>query len=222
MIMIKTNIKLITSLLIIAVTFGLVSCVSLNSHQTGRTVGKDNYSFFGNFNFGYFDSEQYFTIADSGAFYIAEIGAFYGIKENFDLGLKVNSSSHFTGISKFQFIGNKTSIFASSIGLDFGAAPLGLVMGTMSYSSSLSMFNSIHPTDYLAFTLSPRYTYLGFTNFTKEYGFTRRNNIYGYSAGLIVGKKHQFSFELSQYVNNQEFSFNTKPIISLGYIWNMK
>jgi hypothetical protein len=149
----KIDIKLITILLIILVSFGLVGCVSLNSHQTGRTVGKDNYSFFGNFNFGYIDSEQYFTIVDSGAFYIAEIGAFHGIKENYDLGLKVNSSFLFTGISKFQLIGNQTSIFASSIGLDFGAAPLGLVLGAMSYSSSLSMFNSIHPTDYLAFTV---------------------------------------------------------------------
>ncbi len=220
--MIKMKINIQITLLFSIIAFGLESCISLNSHQTGRTVGEDNYSVLANFNFGYIDSEQYFTIEDSGAFYIAEIETNYGIKENLDLGLKINSSFHFTGVGKLQFIGDKESLFASSLGFDVGAGPLGLMIGVMSYSSSISLYNSIHPTDYLAITLSPRYNYLGFTNFTKEYGFTIRNNIYGYSAGLIVGKKHQFSFELSQYVNNTDFSFDTKPIISLGYIWNIK
>lgn len=218
----KKNLKTLTTLLMIIISLGLLSCVSLNSHQTGRTVGKDNYSFFGNFNFGRFDSDQYLTMEDSGAFFIAEIGTFYGINQDFDLGLKVNSSSHLTVISKFQLIGDESSAFASSFGFDIGAAPLGLLMGAMSYSSSFSLFNSIHPTDDLAFTFSPRYTYLGFTNFTKEYGFTDKNKILGYSAGFIIGKKHQFSFELSQYVNNKKFSFNTKPIISLGIILNFQ
>jgi hypothetical protein len=213
---------LIKILVLLIFSFGLLSCVALNSHQTGKTVGRENYSITGNFNFGNFDSEQYFTLEDSGTFYIAEIGGLYGIRENFDVGLKVNSSFHFTGVSKFQFLGDKESIFVSSIGFDIGAGPLGLMMGVMSYSSSFSLYNSIHPTDNFALTLSPRYTYLGFTNFIKEYGFTRRNNIYGYSLGLIIGKKHQFSIELSQYVNNEVFSFDTQPIISLGYIWNIK
>lgn len=206
-----------------AVVLGLASCVSLNSHQTGRTVGKGNHSSLVNFNFGYINSSQYSAIEDSGAFYIAEIGAFHGIGENLDIGLRVNSSSHFTGLCKLQFVGDKESFFASSVGLDIGAAPLALpVGGAMSYSSGLCLFNSIHPTDYLTITVSPRYTFLGLTNFTEQYGFTRTNNILGYSSGLIVGKKHQFSVELSQYVNNTGFSFDTRPIMSFGYIWNLK
>lgn len=198
---------------------GLTSCVSLNAHQSGRTIGKDNYSLFGNFNYGHLDSELY-SVEDSGLFHIAEIGILHGIKENLDVGFKANTSFHFTGTSKLQFIGDKQSFFASSLGLDLGAAPFGLTMGAMSYSGSFSLYNSIHPTDYLALTFSPKYTYLGFTNFTKEYRFTREDNIYGYSSGFIIGKKHQFSFEISQYVDNTKFSFATKPILSFGYIWN--
>lgn len=212
----------IKTLFLPIIVLGLVSCVSLNSHQTGRTVGDDNLSIFGNFNFGYPNSYEHSIIEDSGAFYVAEIGTLYGIKENLDLGFKINSSFHFTGLSKFQFIGNKKSLFASSIGLDIGANPVGLFFQMKSYSGSLSLFNSFHPTDFLAITLAPSYTYLGIANLTDEYDYSRSNNIYGHSAGFIIGKKHQFSFELSQYVNNTNFSFDTKPIISLGYIWKFK
>ncbi len=220
--MFKKKLNIFSGLFIAMVSFGLASCVSLNSHQLGRTLGQDNYAAFGSFNFGYLPSETCFTI-DSGSFYIAEIGALYGIHENLDAGLKVNSSFYFTWMSKYQFIGHKHSFFASSVGLDVGASPIGaLMMHVTSYSGTLSLFNSIHPTDYLAITLAPRYTYLGFVNFMKEYGFTRSSRIYGYSAGVVVGKKHQVSFELSQYVHNADFSFKTKPIISLGYIWHIK
>ncbi len=210
----KRTTKILLKLLIIIISLGLASCISLNSHQTGKTVGKDNYSIFGNFNTVHIDSGQYFS--DEGYYMIMEIGVYHGLKENFDLGFKVNSYFFITGISKYQFIGNKTSIFASSVGLNIGVGvPFGLIMEEFSYSSSLSLFNSIHPTDYLEIKVSPRYTYFKIMNISK-------NHIYGYSVGLIIGNKHQFSFELSQYVNNTYFSFDTKPTISLGYIWNIK
>ena len=214
--------RLSLKIIFLFLLLGSAGCVSLNSHQTGRTIGKDNYSLFGTFNFGTIDSKHYdFAYEDSGRFYIAEIGAFRGLKENLDIGIKVNSSFHFTGISKYQFIGNKNSLFASSLGLDVGIGLGGLPLGGMSYSGTFSVFNSIHPTDNFAISFSPRYNYLGFTNFTKEYGYTTANHIYGYSAALIFGKKHQFSLELSQYVNNKKFTFDTRPIMSLGYMWNL-
>lgn len=190
--------------------FGFVSCVSLNSNQTGKTVGEGNISFFGNYSGHINDKEYIYAIHDSvknsNVLEIVEIGTSFGIKENFDLGVKVNSSFYFMGTSKLQFIGNKQSFFASSAGLNLG---VGLFLGS-SFSSSLSLYNSIHPTDYLGFYLSPKYVY--YTT------VIRRNRIYGYSAGIIVGKTHQFSFEVSQFVNNSKFSFHKKQIISLGYV----
>lgn len=215
------KVLVIKGLFLLLLSSGLMSCVSLNSHQSGRTVGKGDYSVFGNVNFGKFDSEQYFTLRDSGLFYIAEVGKFHGLKENFDFGYKINSSLHMTVMGKYQFIGDQYSTFASSIGLDIGGAPFGAVMGAVSYSSTLSLYNSFHPTDHIVVTFTPRYTYLGFRNFTKEHGFTRRNRIYGYSAGLMFGEMHQLSLELSQYVNNERFSFENTPIFSVGYIWNL-
>jgi hypothetical protein len=214
--------KIFARLMIVVITFGLVACVSLNSHQTGRTQGKGNSSAFANFNFGYFGSEQYYTLSDSGAFYITEIGTYYGVKNNLDLGFKVNSSSLFTAVGKYQFIGNDKSFFASSVGGNVGFGPFGLLVGVLSYSGSVSLFNSIHFTDKLAFTLSPQFSYLEFANLNKDNRFTDRDNIYGYSAGFILGSNYQFSFELSQYVSNTKFSFNTSPIFSIGFIWNMK
>lgn len=214
--------KNIQNILLITLVFSVLeSCVSLSSHNLGRTVGEDNHSYFANFNLGHIDSKQYAIEDDTDRFYIVEAGALYGIEKNFDLGFKINSSSHFSGIGKFQYIGDEKSFFASSIGLDIGIGLFAFGTGGISYNSSVSLFNSIHPTDYLAFTFSPRYTYLGLESFIEE-EVSRSNNIYGYSAGVIVGKKHQFSFELSQYVNNTKFTFDTKPIFGLGYIINIE
>ena len=207
-------------LLLLIIPLVLMSCVSLNSHQTGRTVGEGSLSIFGNFNFGNIETEEYFDIIeglpiDSGTFYVAEIGGLYGIKENLDLGFKINSTLFTTVMTKLQFAGNKESLFASSVGLDIGTS----IVGASNFGASLSSFNSIHPTDYLAFTLTPRYTYLSLSGGAGDY---LGNNIYGYSAGFIIGRRHQFSFEVSQFVNNTAFSFDAKPIISLGYIWKIK
>jgi hypothetical protein len=205
-------------LLIFSVIF--TGCVSLNSHQSGRTSGKDNYCLTGNFNFGKIKSGQYFALEDSGYYYIAEVGGQYGIKENIDLGLIVNTSTHFTVTSKLQIIGDKHSLFATSLGFDLGIGPLALLAGAISYSSSFSIYNSLHLGDKIAITLTPKYTYLGFTNLTKEYAFTTKNNIYGYSTGLILGNKHQILLEWSQYVNDTKFTFQQSPQISLGYRFN--
>ncbi len=205
-------------LLILIAPSIFVSCVSLNSHQTGRTVGKNNISIFGNFNFGHIDSIQFTSLGNSETFYISEIGAYGGIKDNFDVGIKANTSLQLTGMSKYQFIGDEKSLFASSFGFDIGTSPLlSLVFGGLGYSGTLSLFNSIHPTDYIAITLSPRYSHYGFANLS-EYKYRRKDNIYGYSAGIIIGKKNKFSVEFSQYSNNIKFTFYTKPIFSLGYI----
>ncbi len=207
-------------ILILFSSIVLSGCVSLNSHQSGRTSGKDNYSISGNFNFGKIKSEQYFALEDSGYYYIAEVGGQYGIKENIDLGLIVNTSTHCTVTSKLQIIGDKHSLFATSLGFDLGIGPLALLAGAISYSSSFSIYNSFHLGDKVAITLTPKYTYLGFTNLTKEYAFTTKNNIYGYSTGLILGNKHQILLEWSQYVNNIKFTVHLAPQISVGYRLN--
>ena len=210
--MIKQKLKIQRVLLTTVVAFGLASCVSLNSHQTGRTVGKDDYAAFANVNLG----------IDPDPIHQVEVGAFHGIKENLDLGVKINSFFHLTGLSKLQIIGNKNSLFASSIGMNIGITPYGLPVGLIGYSSTLSLFNSIHPTDYLAFTFSPTYHYFGYADYSKIKTYNTVSNIYGYSVGVIVGKKHQVSLELLQFENNVVYLLYSEPIISLGYILNFE
>lgn len=71
-------------------------------------------------------------------------------------------------------------------------------------------------------SLAKNYTYFSFTNYTREYGFTRMDRLYGYSAGLIIGRRHQVSLEITRYSNSNRFSFNSRPLFSVGYIWSLR
>jgi hypothetical protein len=199
----------------------LWGCVSLSSHQTGRTLGEGNSAVFGGFNAGVLASDQYKLIDSLGSFYFAEAGIWNGISDKFDLAAKVNSSSFITGCSKYQFLGNKESFFASSLGADLGMSPFAIPYGAVTYSASLVSYSSIHPASWVALTFAPRITHFGITNFTQEYGFTDKSNIVGYTAGIIVGRRTQLSVEVSQFVNNTSFSFNTKPIFSIALLRNL-
>lgn len=205
-------------LTLITLVFSTTNCISLSSHQTGRTLGKNNTSTITSFNRGQNESNSYFKD------YILpldlEFGLFYGKKENLDLGIKINTSSHITGTSKYQFLGNKKSFYASSIGANIGVGFYDILFDVLSYSSSISLYNSFHPTNFLALTFTPKYTFFGFTHFKEKKLW--KTNIFGYSAGIIIGKKHQLSLEFSKYVTNKAPSFSGIPILSLGYIYNSK
>ncbi len=199
-------------------TVGFGSCITLNSHQTGRTVGYNNNSIITTISFGDNYFEKYFHNKDSKSIYLDDFGVFQGISDNFDIGIKVNSMLTFTGTGKYQFIGDKNSLFASSVGLDLGYNPILLFNRTILYNGGLSLYNSIHPTDFLAFTLSPRYIGHGAIFFGDDFSI---NHIFGYSAGIIIGRKHQISIELSQFNLNKGYLFDNKPIFSLGYIFKL-
>jgi len=194
------------------------SCVSLNTHQSGRTLGKDNFSIYGNYNYIDVDSSQvYNDLSESRMPVLLEVGMSYGITDKYDMGLKINSSSHATWINKIQIIGNQKSKFASSVGIDLGLSPLAFAGGVFTYSGSIVWINSIHPKDNIAITLSPRYSHFGLFSFGAQFN----SNITGYSTSLIIGKKHQLSFEIGQFVANNKFSFNTRPVLGIGYTFNL-
>jgi len=197
------------------------SCMSLNTHQTGRTLGTNNTLAATSFTAGSLNSERYRLFNNSNSFFSAEAGGIMGISENLDIGLKVNLSTHFTMLGKYQFLGNKESLFASGLGLELGISPFGLpVAGALGYSSSIAIHNSVHLGGKVAFTLSPRYSYFGFSNFTKEYRFDDINRTWGYSSGIMIGNKNFLSLEYSAFVNNTSvFCSCTPSIFSVSYMF---
>ena len=204
--------------LLLLLSLVLISaCVPLNSHQTGRTLGEHNYSFGGNYSLGKINSEQFFTIKENGTYHIAEVVGQFGISEKCDIGIKVNSTLHFTALGKYQILGNQSSKFASSVGLDAGIGPFGFVMGVISYSSALSSYNSYHINEKWAVTLSPRYLYLGFSNLLPQRKFTREFSSLGFSSGIVYGKKEQISLEYSWHNNTRELPINNKAQVSIGF-----
>ncbi|MCC2548865.1 hypothetical protein LJY25_20620 [Hymenobacter sp. BT175] len=202
----------------------LPGCVALNSHQTGRTLGKDAYLATASLNAGKLDAHAYSLSSDSSKtsyFVVGEASAKYGVNERVDVGVRVNTSTQLTLTGKAQIAGTQHSRFASSVGLEAGASPVALLMlQTLSYSGSVASFSSVHMNEKLTFTFSPRYTFLRFSNLTRQYGFTESSHIYGYSVGVIWGRQHQFSAEFSQYTSNQRFSFAQHPQISIAYLLN--
>ncbi len=198
---------------------GLWSCVSLNSHQTGKTLGKGNYNFSGNVLAG--PSPLLSSDVFKNAYHF-EVGGMYGTEDNIDIGVKVNSSLFFTMMGKYQWLGDKQSAIASSIGLDIGVAPLYVITGITTYSGSLAFYNSYHPSEHFAIVFSPRFIHYSTAVWTHGNDDHNHYPLYGYSTGIIVGKKHQFSFEVSQFTTIEDtYSFALPPIIGFGYIWNI-
>lgn len=210
----------------------LTSCLSLNSHQTGRTLGKDKGVMFVTANVGTLGSDSYSSELDSASVYVFEFGSRFGMSDRIDIGYKINSALQATFSGKYQYTGTKTSLFASSVGIDFG-------VGLICYNGSVVSYNSIHLyNDIITLTFTPRYVHLGSFDFVDKLneeddkeeednddinlrGLSGFNNIYGYSGGLMLGRKHKISFELSQFVNNKTFSFSKKPQFSVGLIFSL-
>ena len=116
----------------------------------------------------------------------------------------------------------KQSPIASSIGLDIGIAPIYVITGITTYSGSLAFYNSYHPSEHFAIVFSPRFIHYSTATWTLGNNSHYHYPLYGYSTGIIVGKKHQFSFEISQFTTIEDtYSFALPPIIGFGYIWNI-
>ena len=190
-------------------------CVTLNSNQSGRTLGKGKSNFSWDFTGGNMEKPLY---TDKKENYVTNFGYSRGLTENFDIGLALNSGNSLTIKTKYQFLGNKESIFASSIGFDASIDFLGTITanGIAHYGFSSAIYNSIHITDYLAIIAVPKYILFVSHEFPGEV----HNNIYGYSTGIMLGKNHHFVLEISQFVNNKRYSFKTAPHFSFGIIYN--
>jgi hypothetical protein len=209
--------------LFLLITLAFQACVSINSNQTGRSLGKGNNSVSGWANYGSAKDIEYYSLWDNDRYIFAEGRYMHGVNEDFDLGVTLNLATFFIVNTKYQVLGSKKSLFASSIGLDMGATPVTLMHAmTIGYMTSLKSFNSIHFTEKAGFTFTPTYIFLGRSQFSEAYGGPYRinHNLLGYSFGLFYGKKQTFFLEVSNLSTIQNFQPTPEPTISLGFTFN--
>src|SRR5450759_1560585 len=119
--------KILLFIMFLCLAF-LSSCVSINSLQSGRTIDKGNLEIAGGLTTGEYNPNSLGLEEDDDYNYdylpIFEFGAKYGIFENFDLALKFNTAGFVLGQVKYQFLGTKKTLFAGSVGADFGSFPV--------------------------------------------------------------------------------------------------
>jgi hypothetical protein len=187
---------------VVALT-SLTGCNTINTFQTGRSLGKSNYELAASATFiKDFENTYDINVKRNTPFWVMN-GA-YGISDNLDIGCKFGIGNSLSPFIKRQFIGDKNSFFASSLALETGINLSYLSSGNFDYYVTSPLIMSIHPKDYLSFYLSPRYIF----STTKVYASVdptadRKDNAstFGSSLGVIFGKKYKIAFEVSSFNN---------------------
>jgi hypothetical protein len=176
------------------------SCVSLTTLQSGRTLGKNN----AEIGVHYVDG-KYSQILDNDEDYIPVIGLKIqlGLSENFDIGFSADYTSMISTHFKYQFLGNKTSLFAVSGGFETGFNFAGFLGGLSINYLTVPLYSSFHPHKYFALYYSPRYIFATGYQFASQskdpMGLTDRANLFGNSYGLSLGNHHKVLFEIQHF-----------------------
>lgn len=211
------KIYLLTLLVSILATFS--SCISPNSLQSGRTVGKGKMDMTvsmteGQYNDHFVDEKNRFDYIP-----IFEGSMKYGLFENFDISCKFSTASFASAQAKLQFLGNKKSLFAASIGADAGFIIVSEEIGY--WQTSIPLYLSIHPTDKFAIYVTPRYCRSNrYKSVTTEGPGYINDGYWKYidlSYGLIFGKEKRFMIEITHSGRN---SFRPMQV-SFGFAFDV-
>ncbi len=210
---------------LILLVIGVSSCANFDSIQTGRSLGKNNLSYINSFNIRAFDRSDIGLDIDSILPFSARAGLYYGLKDNFDLGLSINSSSMLMLHSKYQIIGSHNSIYAASIGGDIGVTILSpFLTQTTAYSGSLRIYNSFHISESFGITFSPAYIYFAQSQKSNKLGgpYDRNTNLYGFSSSLFYGKSIKLYLESSYFGSFEKKIIKLRPSLSFGFSYDFK
>lgn len=195
------------------------SCLSLSTMQSGRTLGKDNSEIVLTGSLGR-TSQNSVLVNDSNYDFlpIIAIRKQYGFSQKLDIGLRVDQNTFLGPNIKYQFIGDNKSRFGSSIGLETRFNFFAFLFGNFTYYLTVPLYLSYHPKDNISVYLTPRYLN------TSEYIFNKQSSSpgagdsftqLGSSYGFIIGNKHKFAVEIS----NFGLDYYKPTQISIGYIF---
>lgn len=149
---------------------------------------------------------------------IVGVKVMHGFTKKLDVGLSADMLTNVGINSKYQFLGNRTSKFAGSIGIEGGVNfILFALTGSIANYLSIPLCLSYHPINWCSIYLTPRYSIasvLG-TSFSSmpaddeaKFGLTN-------SFGMLFGKKHQLALEITSYGNY----FVIPKQFSIGYVF---
>lgn len=198
----------------------LSSCLSISTLQSGKSLGENNMELTAAGTFGEYSQNSY--LDKEGSFDMKPLFSFrgrIGISENIDFGLQFDQTSLISTSFKYQFLGNKNSTFASSIGTDAGFNFLASTFGNFTHFVSIPIYTSYHMSDNFIIYLTPRYMYISKYVFSDPDGDSTgsmgRNNMIRSSYGIIFGKKNKIGLEVSNY----DSKFYKPTQFTLGYIY---
>ncbi len=177
------NIPAIYLVLLFILLIGASSCAQLTSFQTGRTLGKGQTEITPSVSLlGVVDNPAVSSELGSFVLPFGDISLQHGISERFDLGLKVSTGLNAQLSGKYQFVGDKQSKSALSLGagLSYQLAGEELVL-----RYHLPLYYSLHFSEKSAFYATPRYMLQQV-----------RNDDNFHFLGLTAGYMHSFNDRL--------------------------
>lgn len=189
----------------------LSSCVSINSLQSGRTIDKGNLEIAGGLTSGEYNPnspilKEVTDYVNYNYVPILEASAKYGITENLDFAFKINTTGFMMGQVKYQFLGTKKTLFAGSVGADFGVFPLWVIYGLLDSYVSVPLYLSFHPMDDFCLYVTPRYSYSSLSFFHHESDTLDNSSeclsYAAFSYGMVIGKKNKLKIEITHSQNN--------------------
>ena len=192
------RLKISFFVVLLAVVFVFSSCITMSTMQTARVTEK-----------GKFATDIGLGLMNAGVSYPGiyipeiEVGARYGVTDKMDVGAKISTIKAITADAKYQFLGDKKSVFAGSAGLGFEYI---YSMSTNFYDLVLPVYFSYHPLDWLSIYGSPKY-FLKYANYYDSKNYTNHNTIshwYGTTGGIRLGRRIAFIAEYSYFRTNVE------------------
>lgn len=192
--------------LIGSILLGFISCSSLTTFQTGRTIGKDQQSF-------QINASAYGLLQDGineiFVFPYLEFTGSRGFTDRLEARLSASSSLSALGSFKYQFIGDQNSPFALSL-------KPGLEITNNSYNDGETRFLkryhlpvhiSWHDLNGRAFYFSPKYTVQNDGEFITHFP--------GFSTGIAIDKKRTYYIGCGYFIAKTTHS-NPEYIFQLG------
>ncbi len=178
--------RLISIVLFFTVVLIFSNCAQLSSFTTAKSVGKNNAEI------GFAASGAGFTdfinnVDDETAVLpVFEFWGRYGVGEKMDLGLKLSTGLSGVFDLKYQFLGDRQSLFAMALGGGLGFQ--GGTLDALLLQGHVPLFISVHPTEKFAIYTNPRFI----SQFIPGEGSL---NYGGASIGLEFGSRVKFNIE---------------------------
>ncbi len=165
----------------------MTSCLSINSLQDGKTLGESNVEIGVN---GDFTGLTDLFFDNNASWLLLEGFVRAGVSERLDIGIKANYTGFIAMNTKYQIVGNQSSTFASSIGLEMGINLFSFeetnYYGLLTSYNSFSLFeNNLH------FIFSPKYAFHSKDDLLDN----PQRNILGLSYGILIGDQTRVGIE---------------------------